>query len=418
MIVELISVGTEIILGNIVNTNANYLSIQCATLGFSLYHQVSVGDNFARLKDAIQVAMNRSDIVILTGGLGPTQDDITKECVAEVVKKPLVMDERSRERILQYFDRKGSGKYANALSKISENNWKQALKIQDCTVLDNNNGTAPGYIVKENHKTLILLPGPPSELIPMFHEKVLPYLSQLQDGIFVSKMVKICGIGESQAETMILDLIEAQQNPTIAPYAKAGEVHFRVTASARTKTEAEELLAPVVKELDRRFQENIYSYDEQENLEDVVVSRLRQKHLSIAAAESCTGGLFTGKLVNVSGASEVLGESIITYSNEAKMKYLGVKQETLNQYGAVSEETAREMALGIQKAANSNLGIGITGIAGPEGGSAEKPVGLIYIACAYDRKVTVNEYRLRGNREKVREQTVVKALDMIRRIIL
>lgn len=418
MIVELISVGTEIILGNIVNTNANYLSIQCATLGFSLYHQVSVGDNFARLKDAIEVAMSRSDIVILTGGLGPTQDDLTKECVADVVKKPLVMDEHSRERILQYFERKGSGHYANALSKISDNNWKQALKIQDCTVLDNNNGTAPGYIVEDNQKILILLPGPPIELIPMFHEKVLPYLTKLQDGIFVSRMVKICGIGESQAETMILDLIEAQQNPTIAPYAKAGEVHFRVTASAKSKEDAEKLIAPVVEELDRRFHENIYSYKELENLEDVVVSLLRQKHLTIAAAESCTGGLFTAKLVNVSGVSEILGESIITYSNEAKMKYLGVKEETLNQYGAVSEETACEMALGIQKAANSSVGIGITGIAGPEGGSNEKPVGLVYIACAYNGKVSVNEYRLRGNREKIREQTVVKAFDMIRRIIL
>ncbi len=412
MTVELISVGTELLLGNIVNTNANYLSQKCAQLGFSLYYQVTVGDNEGRLCESIRTALNRSDILILTGGLGPTQDDMTKEAVAKIMERELIMDDASRERIASYF-RFRYQKEVNSV--VTENNWKQALKIDGSIVVENNNGTAPGYIVEQEGKTVILMPGPPNEMIPMFEEAIYPYLTKKQNKIFVSKMVKICGIGESKAETDIMDLINAQTNPTIAPYAKNGEVHFRVTASADHKEEAVKLIQPVVEELYRRFGVNIYSTDEDESLEEVLVKRLQEKNYTIVTAESCTGGMLTGRLVNVAGISNILKEGFITYSNEAKMKYLGVKEETLAVYGAVSRQTAEEMARGAAKTANADTALAITGIAGPEGGTEDKPVGLVYIACLVKDQVTVKELHLKGNRLKIRDQSVIAALDLLRR---
>lgn len=425
MVVELISVGTELLLGNIVNTNANYLSKKCAELGFSLYYQITVGDNDGRLCEVLNASLQRSDIVILSGGLGPTQDDMTKESVAKVLNRSLIMDDNSKDRITSYF----KFRYKNTLADkekadggipevITENNWKQALKIEDSLVIDNDNGTAPGYIVEADHKIIVLLPGPPVELIPMFENSIFPYLKKLQKKVFVSKMVKICGIGESKAETEIIDLIEKQENPTIAPYAKSGEVHFRITASADSESHAEQLIKPVLDELFRRFRENIYTTDEDETLEAVVVKLLDQHKLTLATAESCTGGLFTGRIVNVAGASEVLREGFITYSNQAKMKYLGVKEETLATYGAVSELTAGEMAIGVAKATGADSAIAITGIAGPGGGTEEKPVGLVYIACYLNDNVVVREYNLLGDRQKIREQSVIYALDLVRRCIL
>lgn len=423
MTVELISVGTELLLGNIVNTNANYLSKKCAELGFSLYFQITVGDNEGRLCEVLKAALDRSDIVILTGGLGPTQDDMTKEAVAKVLDRKLIMDERSRERISSYFIRKSrnseqSGSEAAVNPAITENNWKQALTIDGSTIVDNDNGTAPGYIVDAEGKKIILLPGPPSEVYPMFKDRIFPYLKQLQNKVFISRMVKICGIGESRAETEILDMINNQSNPTIAPYAKSGEVHFRVTASAGSTEEANRLLSPVIEELQKRFQDNIYTTEEEETLEDVVVKLLKQHQFTLSTAESCTGGLLTGRLVNVSGVSEVLKEGFITYSNEAKMKYLGVKEDTLIKYGAVSEQTAKEMAIGAARTAGSDTALSITGIAGPEGGTDEKPVGLVFISCNVLGKLTVKEYRMKGNRLKIREQSVIYALDLLRRCLL
>jgi len=407
MTVELISVGTELLLGNIVNTNANYLAIQCAGLGFSMYHQVTVGDNKDRLYEAIDTARHRADIIILTGGLGPTSDDITKETLASLLNKELIMDEYSKDRIMSYFK-----------NKITENNWKQALKIKDSLVIDNDNGTAPGYIVEDKNNVFVLLPGPPREMIPMFEDKMLPYLQKLQDKVFLSRMVKTCGIGEAKAETMIIDLINNQTNPTIAPYAKNGEVHFRVTASANSSKEAEQLLEPVISQLQARFANNIYSLIEEETLEEVVVRLLSDHNLTLSCAESCTGGLVAGRIINVAGVSDIFTEGFITYSNQAKMKYLNVKESTLKAYGAVSEQVAKEMAIGAAKASSSNVSVAITGIAGPGGGTEEKPVGLVYISCFIDGEVFVNKYNFRGNREKVREQSVIAAIDLIRRCIV
>ena len=420
MIVELISIGTELLLGNIINTNSNYLSQKCAQLGFSMYHQVTIGHNEARLLDAMSAAIKRSDIIILTGGLGPTSDDITKETIAKALQRRIIMDEHSQKRIQSYLDRiiTDNDMIPKELRKITENNWKQAFKIENSIVIDNKYGTAPGSIIEDGDKTIILLPGPPSEMIPMFEHSILPYLKKFQDKVFVSRMIKICGIGESTAETLVIDLIENQGNPTIAPYAKCGEVHFRITAEANNDEEGIALINPIIDEMKFRFGNNIYSTRENEALEEVVVRLLIDKKLTLVTAESCTGGLLSGRIVNVVGASDVFMEGLITYSNHAKMKYLNVNPMTLKRDGAVSKETAKEMAIGAIEASGCDVSIAITGIAGPGGGTVEKPVGLVYISCYINAKTFVVERYFKGSREKIREQSVVAALDLIRRSIL
>ena len=411
MVVELISVGTELLLGNIVNTNTQFLAEKCALLGLTMYHQVTVGDNHDRLAEVIRTALKRSDVIILTGGLGPTEDDLTKEVCAEVMGFPLVEDTHTHERIEEYFRN-------NIYKVIPDNNWKQAIVPAGCIVLDNDNGTAPGLILEKYGKSAILLPGPPNELYPLFMNQVYPYLQKLQPEVIRSQMVKICGVGESQVEDKILDLIDKQQNPTIATYAKTGEVHIRVTAKAATEEDAKKLVKPVVKEIKNRFGDYVYSTKEEETLEQAVVRLLKKYELTVTTAESCTGGLLAGRIINVPGASEVYNEGFITYSNKAKRKYLDVSKSTLTKYGAVSEQTAREMATGGVFATDSDACVAVTGLAGPDGGSEEKPVGLVYIATYMKDKVNVQKYQFKGNRAKIREQAVVKGLDLLRRSIL
>ena len=411
MVVELISVGTELLLGNIVNTNTQFLAEKCALLGLTMYHQVTVGDNHDRLAEVIRTALKRSDVIILTGGLGPTEDDLTKEVCAEVMGFPLVEDTHTHERIEEYFRN-------NIYKAIPDNNWKQAIVPAGCIVLDNDNGTAPGLILEKYGKSAILLPGPPNELYPLFMNQVYPYLQKLQPEVIRSQMVKICGVGEGQEEDKILDLIDKQQNPTIATYAKTGEVHIRVTAKAATEEDAKKLVKPVVKEIKNRFGDYVYSTKEEETLEQAVVRLLKKYELTVTTAESCTGGLLAGRIINVPGASEVYNEGFITYSNKAKRKYLDVSKSTLKKYGAVSEQTAREMATGGVFATDSDACVAVTGLAGPDGGSEEKPVGLVYIATYMKDKVNVQKYQFKGNRAKIREQAVVKGLDLLRRSIL
>lgn len=411
MVAELISVGTEILLGNIVNTNAAYLSKKCASAGVSVYYQSTVGDNEQRLKETVKTAISRAEIVILTGGLGPTKDDITKEVVAEVLGLPLIESETAKSHIISYFERIKK-------ADITENNWKQSMMIQGAQELANPNGTALGMIIETEQAKVILLPGPPNEMVPMVESSVLPYLQSLIKQVIYSVMVKVAGIGESKAETMIQDMIEQQTNPTIAPYAKTGEVHFRVTASAKTEEEAKELVKPVVCELQKRFGNLIYTLNEEETLEEVVV-KLMQKHgLTLTTAESCTGGLLTGRIVNVPGVSEVLKEGFITYTNKAKRKYLDVSKSTLRKYGAVSEQIAREMVKGAAIGADSDVAVSITGIAGPDGGTEEKPVGTVYIGCYVNEKVMVKQYNFTGSREKIRNYSVTSALDLIRQCLI
>lgn len=411
MVAELISVGTEILLGNIVNTNAAYLSKKCAGAGVSVYYQSTVGDNEQRLKDTIKTAISRSEIVILTGGLGPTKDDITKEVVAEVLGLPLIQSETAKNHITSYFEKINK-------TDIAENNWKQSMTIQGAKELDNPNGTALGLIVETEQSKVILLPGPPNEMIPMVESQVVSYLQSLTNQVIYSVMVKVAGIGESKAETMIQDMIEQQSNPTIAPYAKTGEVHFRITASANTEKEAEELVKPVVSELQKRFGNLIYTLNEEETLEEVVVKLMQKHELTLTTAESCTGGLLTGRIVNVPGVSEVLKEGFVTYTNKAKRKYLDVSKTTLKKYGAVSDQIAREMVKGAAIGADSDVAVSITGIAGPDGGTEEKPVGTVYIGCYVNEKVTVKHYNFTGSREKIRNYSVTSALDLIRHCLI
>ncbi|MDO4329059.1 MAG: competence/damage-inducible protein A [Lachnospiraceae bacterium] len=411
MVCELISVGTELLLGNIVNTNTQFLAEKCALLGLSMYHQVTVGDNKERLAEVIRTALKRSDIVILCGGLGPTEDDLTKEVCSEVMDFPLVEDAHTKERLVEYFK--------NSIYKqITDNNWKQAMVPDGAKILDNDNGTAPGLILEKYGKSAILLPGPPNELIPMFMNQVYPYLQNLQPEIIRSQMVKICGVGESRVEDTLLDLIDKQTNPTIATYAKTGEVHLRVTAKAASEEEADKLIKPVVKEIKKRFGDSVYSVKEDETLEMAVVKLLKKLELTVTTAESCTGGMLAARLVNVPGVSDVFREGFITYANKSKRKILGVSKSTLKKYGAVSEQTAKEMATGGVFATDADVCIAITGLAGPDGGTDEKPVGLVYIACYLKDNVTVEKYQFKGDRNKIREQSVVKALDLLRRSIL
>lgn len=411
MVVELISVGTELLLGNIVNTNARYLSEKCAMLGLSVYYQTTVGDNRERMAGVIKTALDRADMIILNGGLGPTEDDITKEVCAEVMGSRLVEDPTVKAHLEEWYK-------LRMKSELPESNWGQALVQEGAVIFENHNGTAPGLAVEKDGKIAILLPGPPGEMYPMFEEQVCPYIQGKQSGIIRSQMIKICGFGESKVEEMLLDLIDSQTNPTIATYAKTKEVHIRVTARAETDEEAKKILKPVVKEIKKRFGNAVYTTDENETLEDVVVRLLTKYDLTVTTAESCTGGLLAGRLVNVPGASEVFRQGFITYSNKAKRKQLDVSKTTLRKYGAVSEQTAKEMATGGVFATDADICIAVTGVAGPDGGTPEKPVGLVYIACYMKDSVQVEEYHFNGNREKVREQTVVQALDLLRRSVL
>ncbi len=409
MVAELISVGTEILLGNIVNTNAAYLSEQCAKLGLSLYYQTVVGDNRGRLKEAIETAKRRSDIIILGGGLGPTEDDLTKETAAEVFGMQLVEDPHSKALIRAYFDKLGRDRGA-----ITENNWKQAMVPEGCIVVDNDNGTAPGIIIEKDGKTAILMPGPPNEMIPMFQKDIYPYLKAKQPEVIESETLKICGMGESRVETEIRDLIDAQTNPTIATYAKTGEVHIRLTAKAENEAAAKLLMKPVISEIQSRLGAKIYALDEAVTLEAAIVETLKEKKMTVTTVESCTGGLLSGRIVNVSGSSAVFRQGFVTYANEAKEALAGVRSETLETFGAVSEQTAEEMVFGGLKVSGADACLAVTGIAGPDGGSSEKPVGLVYIGCGIHDRVWVRRYQFSGNRQKVRDYAVVSALTLLR----
>ena len=383
---EIICVGTELLLGNIVNTNAAFIAARLSVIGIECYNQCVVGDNMDRLLSQLKESSSRSDIVILSGGLGPTEDDMTKEAVAKFTKLPLVEDAESRRAIEEYFAKRGI--------TPTENNWKQALLPKGAKAVPNENGTAPGIIVETKNCKYILLPGPPIELEAMFDSQIVPYLQSLGEGTIFSRTVKIVGVGESKAETMIRDLIDTQTNPTIATYAKTGEVHIRVTASGADEKEAKKLVKPVVVEL------------------------LQSNNMTISTVESCTGGLVSASIVSVAGASDVLKCGFITYSNKAKRKLVGVKRGTLDKYTAVSKQTASEMAKGGASAFKSDVCISVTGLAGPGGGTDDKPVGLVYIGCNVRGDIKVQEYHFSGDRNKIRTLAAKNALILARECIL
>lgn len=409
---EIISVGTEILLGDIVNTNAQFLAKELASLGIEVYHQSTVGDNKQRLLECFDESLKRSDLVITTGGLGPTGDDMTKETAAEYFGQELELHKPSLEVLESFFVKTGR--------KMAENNMKQVYFPKDAIVLKNNNGTAPGAILKKNDKSIIVLPGPPREMKAMFNESVKPYLQQFTNEMLVSKTLRLYGIGESNLELEILDIINEQTNPTVALYAKELEVTIRITAKAKNEKDAFELIKPVEEEIKNRVGKYVYtegdiSVSEGETaLEDAVAKLLVEKNLTIAVAESCTGGLVSSSLINYSGISSVFLEGCVTYSNEAKMKRLGVKKETLEEFGAVSEQTAIEMAEGVAKGLGANIGISTTGVAGPGGGTEEKPVGLVYTAIYINGKTVVKKNIFNGDRRKIRLRATRDLLNELR----
>ena len=406
---EIISVGTELLLGQVVNTDAAIVAQELSSLGINLLYTSVVGDNPERLEKSIEAAVKRSDLVVMTGGLGPTEDDLTKETAAKAAGKKLVLHEESLRRIENYFNEK----------EVSENQKKQAMLPSGCEVFQNDNGTAPGCVFEtENKSRIIMLPGPPSELKPMMQNSVIPYLKRNQKEVIVSHNVRIFGKGEAAAAQEMKDLMDSS-NPTVAPYANEGEMFFRVTAKAGTKQEADALIKPVTEEICRRMGDVVYGVDA-DSLEAVVVSLLCEKHKKLAAAESCTGGLLGKRITDVPGSSEVFDMGLITYSNEVKEQLLGVSHETLEKYGAVSEETAREMAESVQRISGADLGIGITGIAGPGGGTEEKPVGLVYIALSDGMETVVTKRNPIGrtkSRQWHRHCAASQALDMVRRYL-
>ncbi len=410
MTVEIICVGTELLMGTVVNTNAAFIAQRCVALGLDCFYQSVVGDNAERLEAAIRMACDRSDTVILSGGLGPTEDDLTKETAAKVMGKELIPDEKAWKHITSYFEKRGL--------ELTENNRKQALVPEGSKVLYNKNGTAPGIILEGEKNRLILLPGPPIELTYLWQEWVEEYLKSLSGDFLISEMVKICGSGESKVETELKDLIDAQDNPTIATYAKTGEVDVRVTAKAQDEKECKKLLKPVVKEIKKRFGSKIFTTDENVTLEMAVMQILNENKMTLTTAESITGGMIASRLINVPGASDVIKVGFVTYSNKAKRKYLGVKRSTLDKYGAVSEQCAKEMAKGGAAAAKSDVCVAITGIAGPAGDNTSKEIGLTYIAVSVAGKIKVKEYRFDGNREKIRTAATTAALTFLRHCLL
>ena len=402
---EIITVGTEILLGDIINTNTHYLSNELANMGIDIYYQTTVGDNEERLLNQLNDSLKRSDLIILTGGLGPTQDDITKEVCAKYLNLQMELHKESWDKIVEIYDK---------MKRIpTENNRKQAYFPVDSTILPNKYGTAPGCIMQKDNKTIIVMPGPPKEMQPMFDNYVKPFLLKDNSYVLKSKVLRIIGVGESKIENDLLDLIDKQTNPTIATYAKDGECTVRITAKGKNIEEVEDLILPVYKEIKNRFKEKVYGEDET-TIEDEVAKLLVNNNLKIAVAESCTGGMVSSALINYPGISSVFMEGCVTYSNEAKMMSLGVKEETLNTFGAVSEECAKEMAEGVSKRHNTNIGLSTTGIAGPEGGSEDKPVGLVYMGITINNKTIVKKYVFNGDRQQIRNRACKTLLNDLR----
>lgn len=406
MTAEIISVGTELLMGQITNTDAQYVAKGLRDLGFDHFHQSVVGDNFERLLQNLQTAYNRADIIITTGGLGPTQDDMTKETVCSFCGKEPVFNEKVYDKIQSYFKAKGHG--------ITSNNKKQACFPKDAIILENTVGTAPGCILEKGGKYFIVLPGPPRELQPMFEKSVIPFLQSKSSDVLYSENIQVFGVGESKVESQITELINTAKNYTIATYCHPGYVTIRVTAKSDDINTCKAIVSPVSKDIAKMFGDAVFEIGDRE-INQVVGDYLMDKGITVSVSESCSGGLVSDALVKISGISAVYKLGVTSYSNEAKMNVLGVKKYTLDSVGAVSKETAIEMAIGVRRLGNSDIGISTTGIAGPKSDNTSKPVGLVYIALATEDEVICNELHLSGNRQDIRIMTVLNVFNMIRK---
>ena len=405
MIAEIVSVGTELLMGQIVNTDAQFLARRLAALGITMYRQSTVGDNPGRVKEAVREALSRADLVITTGGLGPTEDDLTKEMVAEALGLPMVRHDEVVEGIRRYFESTGH--------EMTPNNLRQADFPEGARLMPNRKGTAPGCIAEKDGKRVAVLPGPPHELIDMYEQQLEPYLLSLSDQVIASRFLHIVGVGESIVETRLMDLFH-WESPTLALYCAPGEVTARLTVRCGKDVDPAPLLEPLEKEIRARLGESVYAEGLDASMPKTVVEMLAARKETVSVAESLTGGMLASRLVDVPGASAVLGESYVTYANEAKERLLGVSGETLRAHGAVSEQCAREMAEGCRRASGADWALATTGIAGPDGGTPEKPVGTVYIACAGRQGVVVKALKLRGDRTRVRSMTCLYAMDLLR----
>ncbi|NLN96971.1 MAG: competence/damage-inducible protein A [Eubacteriaceae bacterium] len=405
---EIITIGTELLTGDTINTNSHFLTKDLSIRGVSVYYHTTIGDNYERGRAVLKAALQRSDLIIFTGGLGPTQDDMTKEMVADTLNLELLKVQKIEKQLIDYFKKRNY--------PITENNFKQAYVPEGAETLPNDNGTAPGIYIhlEETGQKIFLLPGPPGEMKTMYTRYVTPHLNH--DVAVIPHYYGIIGVGESQVEDRLLDIIEGQTNPTIATYAKNGEVMLRLTAKGKNKNDAEQKLLEYDKIVRERFEGNIFT-NRQESIETVVSRLLMAKKLRIAVAESCTGGLIASRFTRLPGISKVFDSGIVVYSNQAKRDFLQVKEETLEKYGAVSKETAKEMSENLRQLRDVDIAISTTGIAGPDGGNLEKPVGLVYvgIATAHSTEVSVNVFS--GDRLVIQNRSAKKAFQMIYDII-
>jgi len=408
--VEILSVGTELLLGSIANTDAQMLSQGLSELGLNVYWHTVVGDNPQRAKQAVALAKSRADIIITTGGLGPTCDDLTKNVLAEAFGKKLVFHEPSARRIRSYFER--------TKRPMPESNMQQAMLPEGCTVLENDWGTAPGCAFEADGVHVIMLPGPPSECRPMFHYRAKPYLLSLSEGVIASHTLKLFGIGESAMEEQLREQMNGMSNPTLAPYAKEGECELRVTAKADNDEQAQKLLKPTVEQIKALFGSKVYGVDVK-SLEQVVQRLLEEKGMTIGVAESITGGLLAKRLTDLPGVSRVFKGGIVSYTNEVKHAVLGVPEEILNEHGAVSAPVARAMAEGARRALGVDIALSATGVAGPDKDDRGNEVGTAFVAIATPDGSYVRELHLgnRPMRERLRTQTAHHAFDLARRYL-
>lgn len=411
---EIISVGTELLLGEIVDTNAAYLSQRLARLGVDVLYRVTVGDNLARLAGQIRQSMERAEIVILCGGLGPTEDDLTREAVAEAVGRQLVSLPEIEQWLREFFAARGR--------QITPNNLRQAQVPEGGRTLPNEVGTAPGVVLEAEGRLIVALPGPPSELHPMWEKHaeavVREFAARAEAGrSLYTRVLRLVDIGESQVANDLADLITAQTDPTIALYASPGEVKVRMATKAASAEEAAERFAPIEAEVRRRLGSYVYAVDD-ETMEQVVGKLLRERGATLAVAESCTGGLIGHRITNVPGASDYFLAGYVTYSNEAKMDVLGVPEHIIKTHGAVSEECARAMAEGALRRAGATYGLATTGIAGPTGGTPSKPVGTVFIAVADDTRCVVDGFCWPTERTVFKERVAQTALSRLRKFIL
>ena len=408
---ELLSVGTELLLGNILNSDARDLSRELAAMGINVYYHTVVGDNPERLRAAVELARSRADILITTGGLGPTCDDLTKQVLAEAFGIKLVYHPECAQAIRDYFAKSGR--------TMTDNNLQQAWLPEGCTILDNSWGTAPGCAFQAEDNYVVMLPGPPRECIPMFREKAAPWLARLSEGVIWSRTLRVFGLGESQVEDKLRDRMNELTNPTLAPYAKEGEVELRITAKADTREQAAALIAPVEREVRELLGDLVYGADVT-SLEQVVLAALKEKGLTLGAAESCTGGLIAKRITDLAGASAVFRGGVVSYTNEVKANVLGVPRDLLDEQGAVCADVARAMAEGARRVLGCDLAVSATGVAGPDSDERGNPVGLVYVALAAPDGCWVRRLDLAGpsdRRDRVRTMAASHAFDMVRRYL-